>query len=71
MQIATRLWVRVPAAAKYFFISMFNMGIITQQELKLQDIKICDGVVFSRYSWAQCFATMFCDQVILIVSPSA
>ena len=27
MQLATRLWVRVPAAAKYCFISMFNLGI--------------------------------------------
>ena len=28
----------------------------TLQELKLQGIKIHDGVVFSVYSWAQCFA---------------
>ena len=29
--------------------------LITLQELKLQGIKIRDGVVFSRYSRAQCF----------------
>ena len=28
----------------------------TLEELKLQGINICDGVVFSQYSWAQCFA---------------
>ena len=31
------------------------------QELKLQGIKICDGVVFSRYSRAQCFAIKLSD----------
>ena len=33
----------------------------TLQELKLQGIKICDGVVFSRYSRAQCFAIHLSD----------
>ena len=28
----------------------------TRQELKLQGIKIRDGVVLPRYSWAKCFA---------------
>ena len=33
----------------------------TLQELKLQDIKIRDGVAFSRYSRAQCFAINLSD----------
>ena len=33
----------------------------TLQELKLQGIKIRDGVVFSRYSRAQCFAINLSD----------
>ena len=33
----------------------------TLQELKLQGIKIRDGVVFSRYSRAQCFAIKLSD----------
>ena len=33
----------------------------TIQELKLQGIKIPDGVVLSRYSWAQCFAIKLSD----------
>ena len=33
-----------------------NNQSYTLQELKFQGIKIRDGVVFSRYSRAQCFA---------------
>ena len=38
-----------------------NRKAITLQELKLQGIKICDGVVFSRYSRVQCFAINLSD----------
>ena len=37
--------------------------LITLQELKLQGIKIRDGVVFSRYSRAQCFSINLSDFV--------
>ena len=36
-------------------------ALYTLQELKLQGIKIRDGVVFSRYSRAQCFAIKLSD----------
>ena len=36
MQLATRLGVRVPAAAKYFFISMFDLGIANDAKVGLK-----------------------------------
>ena len=47
-------------------LCLYSMHILkfsqfTLQELKLQGIKIRDGVVFSRYSRAQCFAIKLSD----------
>ena len=36
LQLATRLWVQVPAAAKYFFISMFNLRIANGAKVGLK-----------------------------------
>ena len=42
-------------------VRAISLVTITLQELKLQGLKICDGVVFSRYSRAQCFAINLSD----------
>ena len=36
MQLATKLWVRVPAAAKFFSISKFNQGIANGAKVGLK-----------------------------------
>ena len=58
--INTGIWEQVRQFFKYFVRERFNFWKMvkhfTLQELKLQGIKIRDGVVFSRYSLAQCFA---------------
>ena len=42
-------------ASKVSFLG-YMVSTFTLQELKLQGIKICDGVVFSQYLRVQCFA---------------
>ena len=44
----------------------YNNAFSTLQELKLQGIKIRNGAVLSRYSWAHCFTNDPCIFVQII-----